>query len=365
MMNEHINCLPVPTWNHTGVNWAQPEAGLPPVPGTGWGAANTAAGPLPAGVVRLAAAPEECSGLESGGGEALERFVKNYVNAPCHLRVEGEAEAPFVITHQLEEERPAVIEHQTIYAAPGSSLTVVQVCRSGERTQGICASLTQICAGRGAKLRLVQVQLCGEGCRQWSAVGIRAQEGAQVELVRATLGGALSACASRALLEGRESRYELEAVYFGDGARSLDFNDTAVHTGRETASELHSAGVLAGRSRKILRGTIDFRPGAVRAVGHESEDVLLFSPEARNRTAPLILCGEEQVEGQHAATAGRLDEGMLYYLTSRGITPAQARRLMVEARFAPTLDRIPVEELREEILADIGRRLDIHERREG
>ena len=74
---------------------------------------------------------------------------------------------------------------------------------------------------------------------------------------------------------------------------------------------------------KILRGTIDFRRGAKRGVGHESEDVLLSSPHARNRTAPLILCGEEEVEGQHAASIGRLDEAKLYYL--RSLTGKAAR----------------------------------------
>ena len=103
---------------------------------------------------------------------------------------------------------------------------------------------------------------------------------------------------------------------------------------------------------------MDFRRGAKRGVGHESEDVLLFSPTARNRTAPLILCGEEEVEGQHAASIGRLDEEKLYYLRSRGLSEAQARRLMVDARFAPAIEKIPLEALREEVRTEAARRLD-------
>ena len=74
--------------------------------------------------------------------------------------------------------------------------------------------------------------------------------------------------------------------------------------------------------------------------------------------APLILCGEEEVEGQHAASIGRLDEEKLYYLRSRGLSEAQARRLMVDARFAPALDKIPLETLRDEVRAEAARRLD-------
>ena len=95
-----------------------------------------------------------------------------------------------------------------------------------------------------------------------------------------------------------------------------------------------------------------------KALGHESEDVLMFSPTARNRTAPLILCGEEEVEGQHAASVGRLDEGKLYYLRSRGLSESQARRLMVDARFAPAIEKIPLEELRTEVRETVARRLD-------
>lgn len=115
----------------------------------------------------------------------------------------------------------------------------------------------------------------------------------------------------------------------------LDFNDVSVHTGRDTLCEMAHRRCADRQRRKILRGTVDFQRGAKRGVGHESEDVLLFSPNARNRTAPLILCGEEEVEGQHAASVGRLDENKLYYLRSRGLSEAQARRLMVDARFAP------------------------------
>ena len=70
------------------------------------------------------------------------------------------------------------------------------------------------------------------------------------------------------------------------------------------------------------------------------------------------MCGEEEVEGQHAASVGRLDESKLYYLRSRGLSESQARRLMVDARFAPAIEKIPLEELRTEVRETVARRLD-------
>ena len=201
------------------------------------------------------------------------------------------------------------------------------------------------------------MQLLGNRARRWNAVAIEQGTSARVEQVRIELGGSVVACGARTLLNHNKCEYDLDAVYFGHGNDVLDFNDVSVHTGKDTLCEMHTAGVLTGSADKILRGTVDFQRGAKRGVGHESEDVLLFSPSARNRTAPLILCGEEEVEGQHAASVGRLDENKLYYLRSRGLSEAQARRLMVDARFAPAIDKIPLDSLQDEVRENVARRL--------
>jgi len=192
----------------------------------------------------------------------------------------------------------------------------------------------------------------------WTAFAAQTARNAEVQLFRGVLGGSLALCGSRAELTGTGSGFQVQNIYLGGGDSNLDFNDVAVHAGQDTRSEIHAAGVLDGSCQKILRGTIDFRKGAVHGVGHESEDVLLLSPTVRNRTALLILCGEEQVEGQHAASIGRLDESMLYYMASRGINEQEAKRLVALAKFAPVLDVLPPD-LKCEADAFIERRVSI------
>ena len=264
---------------------------------------------------------------------------------------------PAVFEFTLDAAHPGTMSVLDVDAKANSSLTLVQVLR-GDAENGAAANLVRIRAAEGAHVRLVQIQMLGSRARRWDAVAVEEGTGAKVEQVRVELGGSVSACGTRAVLDHAKAEYDLDAVYFGSRNAVLDYNDVSVHTAKDTLCEMHTAGVLTGSASKILRGTIDFRRGAKRGVGHESEDVLLFSPTARNRTVPLILCGEEEVEGQHAASIGRLDEEKLYYLRSRGLSEAQARRLMVDARFAPALDKIPLEALREEVRAEAARRLD-------
>ncbi len=356
MNQTNINRLPVPTWNQCGVNSAPAAAALPAVPADDWGNANLAI-TLPAGIGE---ADEGFTTFpESGMGAEVDTYLLKNATIRHTLTVAKNVTVsePAVFEAALDTAHPNALSVLDVDAAPNSCLTIVQVVR-GDAENGISGSLTRIRAAESSVVKLVQIQMLGSYARRWNAVAIDSAKSAKVEQVRVELGGSVTACGVRALLPESNSEYDLDAVYFGEGSSILDFNDVSVHTGKDTLCEMHTAGVLTGHADKTLRGTIDFRRGAKRSIGHESEDVLLFSPDARNRTTPLILCGEEDVEGQHAASIGRLDEAKLYYLRSRGLSESQARRLMVEARFAPAIEKIPLDALREEARNEVARRLD-------
>ena len=97
------------------------------------------------------------------------------------------------------------------------------------------------------------------------------------------------------------------------------------------------------RACKLFRGTIDLLPEAAPRAprASEQENVLLLGDGVVNQTIPLILCGEEDVEGNHGATIGRLDEKMLFYLASRGIPEEAARNLLARARIEAVVDLLP------------------------
>ena len=221
------------------------------------------------------------------------------------------------------------------------------------------AGLTKIIAENGATVRLFQVQMLDKQSHHFSDVGVTVGAGAKVEIYQAELGGAQAFAGGLAELSGYQGRFTADTVYFGDAERKIDLNYVARHTGKKTRSQMRAAGALFAGSDKIYRGTLDFRNGAAKAVGHETEETLLFSPAARNRTVPLILCDEEDVEGQHAASIGRMSPARQFYLQSRGLSEAQIKQLAVEAMFAPLVDKLPDEKLRQQVRVYLGRSIAI------
>lgn len=236
-----------------------------------------------------------------------------------------------------------------ICAGEGSRASVVLELSASPDGEGLAAVQTRIRAARGAELSLFLVQRLGGGFTWLEDTGGRCEEGGTIRVVRLELGGKEIYTGCRAELSGDGARMDAQLGYVGRGEQRIDVNDAAVHKGKKSESSIRSSGVLRDRAFKLFRSTIDFQRGAAGSAGEEREDVLLLSSGAVNKTVPLILCGEEDVQGSHGATIGRLDEGMLFYLASRGIPSETACELLARARVDELCRQLPDEGAKERV----------------
>lgn len=188
-------------------------------------------------------------------------------------------------------------------------------------------------------------------------IKISVGERARVEFISADLGRGDFSADVEIDLRGDDSVADFEAVYFGDGKRKLDFNYVIRQRGKRTQATMNVRGALTERSNKIFRGTLDFQKGAKGSTGRELEEVIILSSGTRNRSIPLMLAAEDEVDGHHAVSVGRLDEEKIFYLMSRGLDKSEAERLIVEAAFNPVIEKISDEALRGELLESLQRRL--------
>lgn len=155
-----------------------------------------------------------------------------------------------------------------------------------------------------------------------------------------------------------DSKADLGAVYLQGGNQNLHVNYIMNHHGKRSESDIKAYGALSGEAKKIFKGTLDFKRGAHQAKGTEEEYVMLLSPKARNLSAPLLLCEEDDVQGEHAASSGNIDKDKLFYLTSRGLSQEEAKRIMITSLFNPIIDKIDHEEIKQEINNIINLRME-------
>ena len=214
-----------------------------------------------------------------------------------------------------------------ITAHAGSDVTVFETYRTDKNL----LVDTKINIEKGARVKLVQLNLTGKGSTVYSKVDADIKEDGKFEFVQLFLGQGDQYLDCKADLNGDRSFVKADMAYIGQDSQKIDVNFVANQFGKNTESEINTDGALKDAATKIFRGTIDFKQGSSDSVGNEMEKVLLLGDDVVNKTIPIILCAEENVVGNHGATIGDLDADTLFYFESRGINREEAQNIMLRA----------------------------------
>ena len=81
---------------------------------------------------------------------------------------------------------------------------------------------------------------------------------------------------------------------------------------------------------------------------------MVLSERAKADAIPNLEIEANDVKCGHAASVGPVDEEAIFYLQSRGIPRDEAERLIVTGFFQEVLDRVGIQEVREEAEAAIA-----------
>lgn len=172
------------------------------------------------------------------------------------------------------------------------------------------------------------------------------------------LGGKNSITNYYADIKGESAENDLKTVYLGTDNQLKDINYIAELRGKKTNVDIDVQGALAGSAKKNFKGTIDFKSGCKKSKGNENEFCMLLSDKAKSIALPMLLCSEDDVEGNHSTASGKVDNKILFYVMSRGLSYKEAVKLLVKSNFTTIIDRISDENLKEEVIRRIDEKLD-------
>ncbi len=262
-----------------------------------------------------------------------------------------EADSPIKLNVCAEENYSS--KKITISAAENSSIVVVELVSSEN------SSWTELDfeLSSGAKVKLIQLLNPSSNAAIIHKTNAICAEGARFSLISAVLGDGDIYTDTNVQLNGDASSLEADYGYLGMNNQKIDINLTVDHYGKSTKSEIKANGALMDSAEKVFRGTIDFKNGSSDSVGAENETVLMLGDDVVNKTVPLILCAEENVEGSHGATIGELDDATLFYFESRGIDKEHASDIMARAS-VERIARLPgINEFEEAVESALVRQL--------
>ena len=298
----------------------------------------------------------ECALLEPAypGAEAsLLADVSERFTTGLHVAfAENASETADVVTIRVAVPAGAVDERVRvrIAAAAGSNGVVRYVFEGDAAAHGTVSLLTEVDAADGAKLAVNKLQLLGAGVQQVEQRYTKLGAAAEATFVNVEIGGGENILNYEDDLVGDESSIAHDLAYLGGGEQRFDVWMRMTHRGRKTVSDIHNLGALNGVSKKSFRGTLDFKNGSTGSDGAEEDICLLLNSDVKSISLPLLLCKEDNVVGNHAASAGQIDQNKLFYLMSRGFSEIEAKHIIVESMLRPVIDKLGDEAMEEAAL---------------
>ena len=117
-------------------------------------------------------------------------------------------------------------------------------------------------------------------------------------------------------------------------------------------------GAIDDACKKSFKGTINFISGCKEAIGKENENCVILSDNAVTKSLPMLLCDEESVTGTHGVSSGKIDPNKLFYLMSRGLDLIESKKLIINSNYTHIIDKLLDNNIKEEILNIINKRID-------
>lgn len=223
------------------------------------------------------------------------------------------------------------------------------------------ATKVDVLVGDGAKINFVSIQDWADDAVHGGHHSVLVGRDAEVRTVTVSLGGKVVRLAETARFAGPGGSLEQFGLYFVDAGQHIEHRLFVDHNAPHTHSNVDYRGALQGEgARSVWIGDVLIRKVAEGISTYESNKNLVLTDGCRADSVPNLEIETGEIEGAgHSSTTGRFDDEQLFYLRSRGIPEAEARRLVVRGFFADIVRRIGVPEVEEHMMAAVERELSV------
>ncbi len=153
--------------------------------------------------------------------------------------------------------------------------------------------------------------------------------------------------------KGQNSTLTFLAFIIAKNQDNFPFETISNHTVKNTNAYYYVRSAQFDKSVVDYRGVLVIKPGAQITDSYLAHHTLLLSKDAKTYTTPSLEIEADDVAAGHAATLGKVDEELLFYLASRGIDKKAAQDILIKGFMQADLEKIPNEEIRDMLAAEI------------
>jgi Fe-S cluster assembly protein SufD len=245
-----------------------------------------------------------------------------------------------------------------VIAEAGSNFSLIEEYASARPdVAGYSNAVVELFVEDGAKLEYVSLQNLSQQTWHFASHHARVGRDAELDWVTAGFGSKKGKTRIQNDLAGPGATSRVTGAYFADAGQHLDYDTFQEHIAPNTTSDFAFKGALRDDARTVWRGMIRVEAEAQKTNAYQENRNLLLSKEAHADSIPGLEIMANDVRCTHGATLGQVDQEQLFYLMTRGLSRAEAERLIVRGFFQDVLDRIELEPVREALGAALEARI--------
>jgi Fe-S cluster assembly protein SufB len=253
-------------------------------------------------------------------------------------------EMPLQTYFRMNERQSGQFEHTLIIAEPGSSVHYIEGCTAPRYDENsLHSAVVEIYAKEGSRVRYTTVQNWSKNIYNLNTKRALVEKGAQMEWVGGSLGAYITMLYPCSILRGENAKASHLTISFASEGTWKDGGAKVIHAAPNTQSKVIAKSISMEGGTSVFRGLIRINKGAVNAKAHAVCDALILDDRSRSETYPHNEVLEESATITHEATAGKINDMMVYYLMSRGLKEEEARSLIVLGFLDDVLREIPFE----------------------
>jgi Fe-S cluster assembly protein SufD len=263
-----------------------------------------------------------------------------------------ELEQPLYVRIANTDEEGALFWRLLVVAEAGSRFSLIEEYASGSPDlHAYSNAAVELFVEQGAKLEYVSLQNLSRETWHFATHHARVERDAELDWVAGGFGSKKGKTRIQNDLAGQGATSRVTGAYFADGTQHLDYDTFQEHIAPNTTSDFAFKGALRDEATTVWRGMIRVEREAQKTNAYQENRNLLLSHDAHADSIPGLEILANDVRCTHGATLGQVDREQLFYLMARGLSRAEAERLIVRGFFQDVLDRIELEPVRE-ALAD-------------
>lgn len=297
--------------------------------------------------------------FEYGTSKKHRLLTEIFSNSGLYIELQKDTKVinPIIIESTINKENPVLLDHHIIYAGQGSEVTIV-IDYKDDDVDGYQNGVINVIAEKNASVKIVKIQNLSKRTTHISSGLSLLNRGSHVQFSSIDLGSRIAVTDYSTYLLDENAKSDVDSIYLGDGRSKFDLGYNIYHEGRRSKSDIVVKGALLDESRKVFRGNLFFKKGSKRSEGSEQEFVILLDDRVKSDSIPALMCDEDDVQGEHACSAGQVDENKLFYLMSRGLSKKEAKQLIIMASFTSVTDKLPIHGMQDRISDEISLRLE-------